>query len=65
MEEKWMEDGKIYVWGAMWRGRQICNFLRRAGKKVEYIIDNNEALHGSKVDGIPVEGFSSIAHMLS
>ena len=65
MEETWMEDGKIYVWGAMWRGRQICSFLRRAGKKVEYIIDNNKALHGSKADGISVVGFSSIAPMLS
>lgn len=60
-----MENGKICVWGAMTRGRQICGFLRQAGKKVEYIIDNNEALHGTEIDGILVVGLASVAGLLN
>lgn len=65
MEEKKLENGRIYVWGAMTRGRQICNLLKQAGKKVEYMIDNNKSLHGSKIDGIQVVGFCSVVDMLN
>lgn len=64
MEEKWLENGRIYVWGGGWRGRQICSFLRLAGKKAEYIIDNDKSLHGNKIEGIRIVGFDSIVSIL-
>lgn len=64
MDREWMNGGKLFVWGAMCRGRQICSFLRNVEKTVECIIDNNEELHGSEADGIRIVGFGSIIHVL-
>ncbi len=65
MEKRKLNAERIFVWDAISRGQQVCNFLKQIGKKVTAVIDRNEVLHDNQLCGTKIVGFHSIRETLT
>ena len=69
MPKKLEHDTPVLIIGAGGHGRVILDTLMSGGRKVVGFLDDNVALHGTEVNGVPVLGASAnaaeIAHSLA